>query len=191
MAAVMMQVVPSFYSVYSRKSVHIFANTYEKYFVSKDYCVALHKKSMCTVPNCKHHFLLIAEKDNNDSMQNWTLFVLHISWVDCLYTLFKHRFDRKIVTKNGQKFDKIERAVRLNQCQKMVERMISKAKTRLLRKKRKRPLLSSLQKAISTQTRIEQVEKSKFEVELMKTVDCFLNCNGKYDSNLYLLKLNL
>ena len=36
MAAVMMQVVPSFYSVYSTKSVHICANTYEKYLVSKD-----------------------------------------------------------------------------------------------------------------------------------------------------------
>ena len=36
MAAVMMQVVPSFYSVNSRKSVHICANTYEKYLVSKD-----------------------------------------------------------------------------------------------------------------------------------------------------------
>ena len=65
MAAVMMQVVPRFYFVYSRKSLHICANTYEKYLVSKDYCVAQHEDSMCTVPNCKYH---------------WTLFVLHISW---------------------------------------------------------------------------------------------------------------
>ena len=48
MAAVMMQVVPSFYSVYSTKSVHICANTYEKYLVSKEYCVAQHEDSMCT-----------------------------------------------------------------------------------------------------------------------------------------------
>ena len=42
MAAVILQVVPSFYSVYSTKSVHICANTNEKYLVSKDYCVAQH-----------------------------------------------------------------------------------------------------------------------------------------------------
>ena len=53
MAAVMMQVVPCFYSVYATKSVHICANTYEMYLVSKDYCVAQHENSMCTVPNCK------------------------------------------------------------------------------------------------------------------------------------------
>ena len=78
MAAVMMQVVPSFHSVYSTKSVHICANTYEKYIVSKDYCVALHEDSKCTVPNCKYHILLIAEKDKSDLMQK--LDTLHIMW---------------------------------------------------------------------------------------------------------------
>ena len=53
MAAVMMQVVPSFCSVYSRKSVHTCVNTYEKYLVSKDYCVAQHENSMCIVLNFK------------------------------------------------------------------------------------------------------------------------------------------
>ena len=47
MATVMMQVVPSFYSVNSTKSVHICANIYEKYLVSKDYSVSQHENSMC------------------------------------------------------------------------------------------------------------------------------------------------
>ena len=101
---------------------------------------------------------------------------------DCLYTLFKYRFDGKKVTQNGQVFDNIERAVRFNQRYKTVERMPSIAKKRLLRKKYQRLLLSSLQKTISTQTsgsvfadRIEQVKKTKFEVELIKIVDCFID----------------
>ena len=116
--------------------------------------------------------------------------------VDCLYTLFKYRFDGKIVTKNGQVFDNIERAARFNQRHKTVERMQSIAKKRLLRKKYKRHLLSSLQKTISTQTsgsvfadRIEQVKKTKLEVELIKIVDCFLDGYGKYDSNLVSFKI--
>ena len=58
-------------------------------------------------------------------------------------------------------------------------------------KKYKKHLLSSLQKTKSTQTsrsvfadRIEQVKKTKFELELIKIVDCFLDCHGKYSSNL-------
>ena len=195
-AAVMMQVVPSFYSVYSTKSVHICANTYEKYLVSKDYCVAQHEDSMCTVPNCKYHILLIAGKDENDLMQKLDTFCFTYQLVDCLYTLFKYRFDGKIVTKNGQVFDNIERAVRFNQRRKTVERMPSIAKKRLLRKKYKRYLLSSLQKTITTQTsgsvfadRIKQVKKTKFEVELIKIVDCFLNGFGNYDSNLVSFKI--
>ena len=175
MAAVMTQVVPSFYSVYSTKSVHICANTYEKYLVSKDHCVAQHENSMCTVPNCKYHILLIAEKDKNDLMQKLDTFCFTYQLVDCLYTLFKYRFAGKVVTKNGQVFDNIERAVRFNQRHKKVERMPSIAKKRLLRIKYKRHLLSSLQKTISTQTsgsvfadRIEQVKKTKVEVELIK-----------------------
>ena len=195
MAAVMMQVVPSFYSVYSAKSLHICANTYEKYLVSKVYCVAQHEDSMCTVPNCKYHFLLIEEKDNNDLLQKLDTFCFTYQLVDCLCTLLKYRFDGKIVTKNGQVFDIIVRVVRFNQRHKTVERMPSIAKKRLLRKK-KRHLLSSLQKTISTQTsgsvfadRIEQVKKTKFEVELIKIVDCFLDGYGNYDSNLVSFKI--
>ena len=61
----------------------------------------------------------------------------------------------------------------------------------LLRKKYKKHLLSSFKKTKSTQTsgavfadRIEQVKKTKFELELIKLVDCFLDGQGNYTSNL-------
>ena len=69
--------------------------------------------------------------------------------------------------------------------------MPSIAKKRLLKKKYKKFLLSSFQKTKATQTsgsvfgdRIEQVKKTKFELELIKTVDCFLDGHGIYTSNL-------
>ena len=81
------------------------------------------------------HILLIAEKDINVLMEKLDTFCFTYQLVDCLYTLFKYRFDGKIVTKNGQVFDNIERAVRFNQHHKTVEMMPSIAKKRLLRKK--------------------------------------------------------
>ena len=36
--------------------------------------------------------------------------------------------------------------------------------------------------------RIEQVEKTKFDIELIKIVDCFLDGHGKYSSNLVFFK---
>ena len=91
------------------------------------------------VPNCKYHILLIAERDSIDLMQKLDTFCFTYQLVDCLYTLFKYRFNGKIVTKNGQVFDKIERAV-FNQRHETVERMPSIAKKRLLRKKNTRDI---------------------------------------------------
>ena len=69
--------------------------------------------------------------------------------------------------------------------------MPSIAKKRLLRKKFKQHFMSALQKKNkSTQTsgsvfaeRIEKVKKTKFELELIKNVHCFLDGHGNYDSN--------
>ena len=56
--------------------------------------------------------------------------------------------------------------------------------------------MSALQKNKSTQTsgsvfaeRIEKVKKNKFRLELIKSVDCFLDGHGNYDSNLVSLKI--
>ena len=74
--------------------------------------------------------------------------------------------------------------------------MPSIAKKILLRKKYKKHLFSSFQKTKTTQTsgsvfaeRIEKVKKTKFEFELIKNVDCFLDGHGNFDSNLVSFKI--
>ena len=74
--------------------------------------------------------------------------------------------------------------------------MPSIAKKRLLRKKFKQHFMSALQKNKSTQTsgsvfaeRIEKLKKTKFELKLVKIVDCFLDGHGNYDSNLVSFKI--
>ena len=113
-----------------------------------------------------------------------------------MYTLFKYRFSGKIFAKSGQVFDNVQRAVDFNHTNKGVDRMHRIAKKRLLWKKYKKHLLSSIQKIKSTQTsgsmfagRIEQVKKTKFELELIKIVDCVLEGHGNYTSNLVSFKI--
>ena len=74
--------------------------------------------------------------------------------------------------------------------------MPSLAKKRLLRKKFKEDLFSSFEKTKTTQTSgsvfaegIEKFEKTKFELELIKIVDCFLDGHGNFDSNLVSFKI--
>ena len=116
--------------------------------------------------------------------------------VDCLYTLFKYRFSGKVIAKSGQVFDNVQRAVEFNQRNKGVDRMPSIAKERLLWKKYKKHLFRSFQKTKTTQTsgsvfaeRIEKVKRTRFELDLIKIVDYFLDGHGNYDSNLVSFKL--
>ena len=101
--------------------------------------------------------------------------------MDRLYTLFKYRFSGKVIAKSGQVFDNVQRAVDFNQKNKGVDRMPSIAKKRILRKKYEKHLFSSFQTTNLTQTggsvfaeRIEKVEKTKIELDLIKIVVCFL-----------------
>ena len=194
MAAVMLQTFPSFHTKYSENSLFFSANTYKKYIVGKDYCVARHDDKMCYLPNCRYHNILIG--NIKELLQKLDAFCFNCQHVDCLYTLFKYRFSGKIVVKSGQLFDNLQRAVHFNQQNKGVGRMPSMAKKRLLRKKYKKHLLSSYQKTKSTQTsgsvladRIEQVEKTKFEFKLIKIVDCFLDGHGNYITDLVSFKI--
>ena len=59
MVAVMLKAIPSFYTRYSKNSLFISANTYEKLIVSKEYCTARHDDKMCFQPNCRYHIFLI------------------------------------------------------------------------------------------------------------------------------------
>ena len=194
MAAVMLQVIPSFYTNFSKNSLFIPANTYETYIVSKEYCIAGHDDKMCFLPKCRYHKILIG--NIKELLQKLDAFCFNYQHVDCLYTLVKYRFSGKIVLKSGQLFDNLQRAVHFNQQNRGVDRMPSIAKKRLLRKKYRKHLLSSFQKTKSTQTsgsvfadRIEQVKRTKFELELIKIVDCFLDGHGNYTSNLVSFKM--
>ncbi len=116
--------------------------------------------------------------------------------VDCLYTLFKYRFSRLIIAKSGNVFDNVQRAISFNQRNRGVDKMPSIAKKSFLRKKFRQNFMSALQKNKSTQTSgsvfaeiIEKVKKNKFDLELIKIVDCFHFGHGNYDDNLVSFKI--
>ena len=133
LAAVKLQVIRSFYTIYSRNSLFISANTYEKFIVSKEYCTACHNDKKCFLPNCRYHIILLG--NIKDLLQKLDAFRFNYQHLDCLYTIFKNRLSGKIVVKSGQGFDNLQRAVHFNQQNRGVERMPSTAKKRLLRKK--------------------------------------------------------
>ena len=93
-------------------------------------------------------------------------------------------------------FDNVQHEADFNQRNKGVDRMPSIAKKRLLRKKYTKRLFSSFQKTKTTQTsgsvfaeRIEKLKKTKFELELIKLVDCFIDGHGKCTSKLVSFKM--
>ena len=194
MAAIMLQANPSFYTKLSEKSLFISANTYEKFIVWKDYCIAHHDDKTCFLPSCKYRIL--PHGNVEELRKKLDTFCSTYQHVDCLYTLFKYRFSGKVIAKSGQLFDNVQRAVDFNHRNKGVDRMPSIAKKRLLRKKYKKQLFSSFQKTKATQSsgsvfaeRIEKNKKTKFELELIKIVDCFLDGHGNFDSNLVSFKI--
>ena len=177
-----------------QKKVFISATSFEKYIVCKDYCIAHHDDKTCFLSACKYHIILLGNVE--ELLKKLDTFCFNYQHVDCLYTLFKHRFSGKIIAKSGQVFDNAQRAVDFNHRNKGVDRMPSIAKKRLLRKKFKKHLFISFQKTKTAQTsgsvfaeRIEKVKKTKFELDLIKVVDCFLDGHGKYDSNLVSFKI--
>ena len=172
-----------------RKKLFFAANTYEKNIVCKDYCIAHHNDNTCFLPACKYHIVLLGNVQ--ELLKNLDTFCFTNQHVDCLYTLFKYRFSGKVIAKSGQVFDNAQRAVDFNHRNKGGDRKPSIAKKRLLRKKYNKQLFSLFQKTKTTQTsgsvfteRNERVKKTKFEIELLKIVDCFPNGHGNFESNL-------
>ena len=187
MAAIMLQTFLSFSTKNSGKSLFISANTYEKYIVCKDYCIVHHDDKTCFSPASEYHIILHGSFE--ELLKKLETFFFTYQHVDCLYTLFKNRFSGKVVAKSGQVFDNVQRAADFNHRNKGVERMLSIAKERLLRKKLKKHLFSSFQKTKITQTsgsvlaeRIGKVKQTKFGLEPIKILDCFLDGHGNYDS---------
>ena len=163
MAAIMLQTIPSFYTKFSEKSLLNSANTYEKYIICNNYCIAHHDDKTCSLPSCKYPILLLGNVE--ELLNKLDTFCFTYQHVDCLYTLFKYRFSGEVIAKSGQVFDNVQRAVDFNQRHKGVDRMPSIAKKRLLRKRYKQHLFSSFQKTKSTQTGgsvfAERLKKSK------------------------------
>ena len=177
-----------------RKILVISATTYEKYIVCKDFCIAHHNDKTSFLPSCKYHILLLGNVE--ELLKKLDTFCFTYQHVDCLYTIFKHRFSGKVIAKSGQVFDNVQRAVDFNQRNKGVDRMPSIAKKKLLRKKCKKHLFSSFQRTKTSKTsgsvladRIEKVKTTKFELDLIKIVDCFLVGHGNYDSKLVSFKI--
>ena len=182
MTAIILQTIASFYTKNSEKSQFISANTYEKHIVCTDNCSAYNDDKTCFLPACKHHNILLGNVE--ELLKKLDTFCFTYQHVDCLYTLFSG----KVIAKSGQVFDNVQRAVDFNHRNKGVDRMPSIAKKTLHCKKY---LFSSVQKTKATQTsgsviaeRIEEVKMIKFELELLKTIDCSLDGYGNYDSNL-------
>ena len=194
MAAIMLQTIPSFNTKILEKNLFISAYTYEKYIVFKDYCIAHHDDKTCFSPARKHHIILPGNVE--ELLKKLDKFCFTYQHVDCLYTLFKYRFSGKVIARSGQVFDNVQRAVDFNHRNNGVDRMPSIAKKRLLRKKFKKHSFSSVEKTKKTQTsgsvfpkRIEKVKKTKFELELIKIVDCFLDGHGNFNTNFVSFKV--
>ena len=103
MGAAILQVIPQLWCKLFKKSLFISANTYEKYIVSKEYCIFRHDDKMCFLPNCRCHIILIG--NIKDLVHKLDAFCFIYQHVDCLYTLFNYNFSGKFVVKSGQLFD--------------------------------------------------------------------------------------
>ena len=197
MVAVMLEAIPSFFQKFSETSLFNPTDDYEKFLVCRDYCVASQYPAFCFLKNCKFHLLLITDKDLDDLLVKLDRVCFTYQHVDCFYTLFKFRFSGNVLEKNGKIFGSVERAVSFNKLNKGVDKMPSIAKKRILRKKFKKHMLTSVQRSIPVQTtgsvfveRVESVRrKTKFELELMKIIECFLDGYGGYESNLVSFKM--
>ena len=168
MAAIMLQTKPSFHANFSDKSLFISAYTYEKNFVRKDYCITHHDDQTYCLPACKYDNMFLGEIE--ELLHNLDTFCFTYQPVDCLYTLFKYRFNEKIIAKSGNVFDNVHRAMSFNQGNRGVVKMPIFANLRLLRKEFKQHFMSALDKNKSTQTSgsvfaelIKEAKKIEFE----------------------------
>ena len=177
-----------------RKNLFISAKSYENDIVGKEYCITHHDDKTCSLRACRYYIILLEK--TAELLHKLDTFCFTYQHVDCLYTLFKYRFSGKVIAKSGNVFDIVKRAISLNQRNRGVDKMASIARKRFLRKKFKQHFMRALQKNKSTQTsgsvfaeRIEKVKKTKFELELLKIVDCFRDGHGSYDNNLVSFKV--
>ena len=123
------------YKFLTKNSLFNSVNTHKKYIVSKENSIAGHVDKVCFLPICSYHIKLIG--NNQELLQNLNALYFNYEQVDCLYTLFMHRFSGKNVLKSGQLFDNLQRAVHFKHQNRGMQRMPSFAKKKLMRKRYK------------------------------------------------------
>ena len=71
------------YKLY-KNSLFFSANTYEKYILSKEYCIARHDDKMCFLSNCRYHIILIG--NIKDLLQKLDAFCFNYNtWTVCIH----------------------------------------------------------------------------------------------------------
>ena len=116
--------------------------------------------------------------------------------VDGLYTLYKHQLFASIIEDSGVVFAQLTRAVEQNLENKYMEKVPSISKKRLSKKTFKRHLLRAEQRNARTQTlgssfldRVHSLRNSKYESELIKIIDCLLDCHDIIGNPLLYLEI--
>ena len=189
MAALTLQLISSYYTIYSENSVFIPPNTYEKYLVSIEYCIARHAEKMCFLPNCRYHFIPIG--DIKELLQKLDASCFNYQHVDSLSTIPSTDSIAKLLSRVDNFLIKCIRRLISTNRNRGVDEMPRIAKKRRLRKRYEKNLFSYFQNSKLTQIcesifadRKEEVKKSKLEIFLVKTADCFLGGHGNYTSAL-------
>ena len=131
MAAVLLQVIPSFFSIRSKNRL-LCAIIYGKCIVRKKICIAHHNDKICFQANCRYHIIL--KGDIKELLQKLHTFCFKWYWVYCLYTLFKHQFVGKIFVNRAQRFDSVQRKIHFNHQNRRMGRMPRIKKKSFLRK---------------------------------------------------------
>ena len=112
MAAIMLEINPSFYAKNPEKGICISAKTYAKYIFCEAYCVAHHGDKTCSLPAGNYRIILLGE--NEEMLPKLDTFCFTYQHVDCLYTLFKYRVSGKNIAKSGNVFDNVRRVISFN-----------------------------------------------------------------------------
>lgn len=192
-------VTPKEYFKFNNKCLFISCDSLDVYETklhgTKCVSVARHDDDLCQVSeNCSYHILIFDEtvRKPTEILEKHCRGVLfHYQEVDCLFTLYKQYFHGNIMEQRGNLFNQLKMAITFTTKHKHFEKLPSIAKKRLLRKKLRLYGGGVTKKSTSTQTmannafdtRISLIRKSKYEIDLMKIIDCMLDQQGSVDSN--------
>ena len=130
--------------LFKKNSLFIYANKFDKYILSEEFCLAHHKDEICFLSTCSCHNKLSGDVEGSHQKVEATKF--KYGHVDCLYTLFKYLVSGKSVVKTGELINCEHTAVCLNHLNGRLHGTPSIARKILWRKKYKKHLSLTLQK---------------------------------------------